>query len=259
MNVPLRTLNRHGLIAGATGTGKTKSLQVLAEQLFALGVPSLLMDVKGDLSGMPHPEIAERSQTIGLDWMPTGHPVELLSLSDEKGVRLRATVSEFGPVLFSRMLGLNDAQGGVVAIVFTYSDDRQLPLLDLKDFKKVLQFLGNEGKAEIEAAYGRFSSTSAATILRKVVELEQQGAEAFFGERSFDVADLCRIDENGRGIISVVRLTDTRTVRSSSAPSCCRCWPKSTPRFPKPAIRHSPGCVFSSTRRIGSFRRPARR
>ena len=213
VKVPLRTLNRHGLIAGATGTGKTKSLQVLAEQLSALGVPSLLMDVKGDLSGIampgtPHPKIDERSQAIGVDWKPTGYPVELLSLSDEKGVRLRATVSEFGPVLFSRMLGLNDTQGGVVAMVFKYSDDRQLPLLDLKDFKKVLQFLGNEGKAEIEAEYGRFSSATAATILRKVVELEQQGAEAFFGELSFDVADLCRIDENGRGVVSVVRLTD---------------------------------------------------
>lgn len=211
VKVPLRTLNRHGLIAGATG--KTKGLQVLAEQLSALGVPSLLMDVKGDLSGIampgtPHPKVDERSQTIGVDWKPMGHPVELLSRSDEKGVHLRATVSEFGPVLFSRMLGLSDTQGGVVAMVFKYSDDRQLPLLDLKDFKKVLQFLGNEGKAEIEAEYGRFSSATAATILRKVVELEQQGAEAFFGELSFDVADLCRIDENGRGVVSVVRLTD---------------------------------------------------
>ena len=206
-------MNRHGLIAGATGTGKTKSLQVLAEQLAANGVPSLLMDIKGDLSGvaMPgadHPKITERAGKIGVSWHPTSYSIEFLTLSGEKGARLRATVSEFGPVLFSRILGLNDTQGGVVSVVFKYCDDRQLPLLDLKDFKKVLQFLGNEGKAEIEAEYGQFSAATAATILRKVVELEQQGAELFFGELSFDVQDLCRIDENGRGIISIVRLTD---------------------------------------------------
>lgn len=213
IKVPLRTMNRHGLIAGATGTGKTKSLQLIAEQLAANGVPALLMDIKGDLSGiaMPgtdNPKITERAGKIGVTWHPSGNTVEFLSLSGEKGARLRATVSEFGPVLFSRILGLNDTQGGVVAVVFKYCDDRQLPLLDLKDFKKVLQYLGNEGKAEIEAEYGQFSAATAATILRKVVELEQQGAEAFFGELSFDVQDLTRIDENGRGVISIVRLTD---------------------------------------------------
>ena len=213
IKVPLRTMNRHGLIAGATGTGKTKSLQVIAEQLAANGVPSLLMDIKGDLSGvaMPgadNPKIVERSAKIGVSWHPTGNTVEFLTLSGEKGARLRATVSEFGPVLFSRILGLNDTQGGVVAVVFKYCDDRQLPLLDLRDFKKVLQFLGNEGQAEIEAEYGQFSAATAATILRKVVEMEQQGAELFFGELSFDVQDICRMDENGRGVISIVRLTD---------------------------------------------------
>lgn len=213
IKVPLRTMNRHGLIAGATGTGKTKTLQVVAEQLAANGVPSLLMDIKGDLSGiaMPgtdNPKITERSGKIGVSWHPSGATVEFLTLSGEKGARLRATVSEFGPVLFSRILGLNDTQGGVVAVVFKYSDDKGLPLLDLKDFKKVLQYLGNEGKAEIEAEYGQFSSATAGTILRKVVELEQQGAELFFGELSFDVRDLVRMDENGRGVVSIVRLTD---------------------------------------------------
>lgn len=213
VKVPLRTMNRHGLIAGATGTGKTKTLQVIAEQLAANGVPTLLMDIKGDLSGVAapgsdNPKIVERAAKIGITWHPSKYAVEFLTLSGEKGARLRATVSEFGPVLFSRILGLNDTQGGVVAVVFKYCDDRDLPLLDLKDFKKVLQFLGNEGKAEIEAEYGQFSAATAATILRKVVELEQQGAEMFFGELSFDVQDLCRIDENGRGIISIVRLTD---------------------------------------------------
>lgn len=213
VKVPLRTLNRHGLIAGATGTGKTKSLQAIAEQLAQNGVPSLLMDVKGDLSGIAtagtdNPKITERAGKIGITWHPNGSTVEFLSLSGEKGVRLRATVSEFGPVLFSRILGLNDTQGGVVSLVFKYCDDNSLPLLDLKDFKKVLQYLGNEGKAAIEAEYGQFSAATAATILRKVVELEQQGAETFFGEVSFDMQDLCRMDENGRGVVSVVRLTD---------------------------------------------------
>lgn len=213
VKAPLRTMNRHGLIAGATGTGKTKSLQALSEQLAANGVPCLLMDIKGDLSGiaMPgtdNPKITERAGHIGISWRPTGNTVEFLSLSGEKGVRLRSTVVEFGPVLFSRILGLNDTQGGVVAVVFKYCEDRNLPLLDLRDFKKVLQFLGNEGKDEMEAEYGQFSAATAATILRKVVELEQQGAEQFFGELSFDVQDLCRMDENGRGVISVVRLTD---------------------------------------------------
>lgn len=213
IKVPLRTMNRHGLIAGATGTGKTKTLQVVAEQLAANGVPSLLMDIKGDLSGiaMPgtdNPKITERSGKIGVTWHPSGSTVEFLTLSGEKGARLRATVSEFGPVLFSRILGLNDTQGGVVAVVFKYADDNGLPLLDLKDFKKVLQYLGNEGKAAIEAEYGQFSSATAGTILRKVVELEQQGAEVFFGELSFDMQDLVRMDENGRGVVSIVRLTD---------------------------------------------------
>lgn len=213
IKIPLRTMNRHGLIAGATGTGKTKTLQVIAEQLAANGVPTLLMDIKGDLSGIAlpgtdNPKITERSGKIGITWHPTGNSVEFLTLSGEKGARLRATVSEFGPVLFSRILGLNDTQGGVVAVVFKYADDNALPLLDLKDFKKVLQYLSNEGKAEIEAEYGMFSSATAGTILRKVVELEQQSADIFFGELSFDVYDLVRMDENGRGVISIVRLTD---------------------------------------------------
>ena len=213
VKVPLRTMNRHGLIAGATGTGKTKSLQVMAEQLAANGVSSLLMDIKGDLSGvaMPgseNPKITDRVNKIKIGWQAVGNSIEFLTLSNEKGARLRATVSEFGPVLFSRILGLNDTQGGVVAVIFKYCDDRNLPLLDLKDFKKTLQYLSNEGKEEIEAEFGQFSAVTAGTILRKVVELEQQGAEQFFGELSFEVSDLCRIDENGRGIINIVRLTD---------------------------------------------------
>lgn len=213
VKVPLKTMNRHGLIAGATGTGKTKTLQVLAENLSDKGVPVLLMDLKGDLSGIAqpspgHPKIDERHAQIGLPFEPKSFPVEILSLSEQDGVKLRATVSEFGPVLLSRILDLSVTQEGIVAVVFKYCDDNKLPLLDLKDFKKVLQYATGEGKAEFTKHYGRISTSSTGTILRKIIELEQQGAELFFGEKSFDVEDLTRIDENGRGYINIIRLTD---------------------------------------------------
>ncbi len=211
--IPLKTLNRHGLIAGATGTGKTKTLQVIAEALSDASVPVLLMDIKGDLSGVAaagasNAKIEERYQKIGGSWSPSAYPVELLSLSDEKGARLRATVSEFGPVLLSKILELNDTQEGLVSMIFKYCDDTKLPLLDLKDFKKVLQYVSDEGKAEMEKDYGKISTTSAGTILRKVIGLEQQGADRFFGEASFEVDDLMHISDDGRGVISIVRVAD---------------------------------------------------
>ncbi|MEN3322939.1 helicase HerA-like domain-containing protein [Mariniflexile soesokkakense] len=213
VNIPLKTLNRHGLIAGATGTGKTKSLQVLAENLSNKGIPVLLMDIKGDLSGLAqpspgHPKIDERHAQIGIPFEAKNFPVEVLTLSEQDGVRLRATVSEFGPVLLSRILDLSDAQSGVVAVIFQYCDDNKLPILDLKDFKKILQYATQEGKAEFDDAYGRISTASTGAILRKVVELEQQGADLFFGETSFDVDDLLRIDNSGKGYINIIRLTD---------------------------------------------------
>lgn len=213
VKAPLKMFNRHGLIAGATGTGKTKTLQVIAEQLSQNGIPSLLMDIKGDLSGIAaqadlNPKIAERHSKLGLAYTPSGNPVEFLSISAEKGLRIRATVSEFGPVLFSKILGLNETQSGMISLVFKYCDDNQLPLLDLKDMKKVLQYLGDEGKADLVKEYGSLSSASVGTIMRKIIELDQQGAEIFFGEPSFDVEDLCRTDRNGKGIISILRLTD---------------------------------------------------
>jgi DNA helicase HerA-like ATPase len=211
--LPLSTLNRHGLIAGATGTGKTKTLQMISEALSEASVPVLVLDIKGDLSGIAMPgtandKITDRVQKLGLSYAPQGSPVELLTLSDKPGVRLRATVSEFGPVLLSKILGLNDTQGGLVALIFKYCDDSNLPLLDLKDFIKVIQYISNEGKKEIEAVYGKISTTSTGTILRKVIELQQQGADVFFGERSFDVDDLMRIADDGGGIISVLRVTE---------------------------------------------------
>lgn len=211
--IPMKTLNRHGLIAGATGTGKTKTLQVLAEGLSDASIPVLLMDIKGDLSGIAaagtvNDKITERCQKLAIEFKPTAYPVDLLTLSDQKGARLRATVSEFGPVLLSKILGLNDTQGGFVAMIFKYCDDNKLPLLDLKDFIKVLQFVSDEGKSELEKIYGKISTTSTGTILRKVIELQQQGADVFFGERSFEVDDLMRINDEGKGMISIVRVTD---------------------------------------------------
>ena len=159
VNLPLKTLNRHGLIAGATGTGKTKTLQVIAENLSKKGVPVLLMDLKGDLSGIAEsgevkPFILERLGKIGLDFQPQAFPTELLTISEQKGVRMRATVSEFGSVLLSRILDLSDVQEGVLAVVFKYCDDHALPLLDLKDLKKILQYATDEGKTDFEKEYG---------------------------------------------------------------------------------------------------------
>jgi len=213
VKVPLKTMNRHGLIAGATGTGKTKSLQIISENLSEKGIPVLLMDVKGDLSGiaMPGEEksfITERHAKIGLPYSAKGFPVELFSLSKQDGVRLRATVIEFGPVLLSRVLDLNETQAGIMSVIFKYCDDHHLPLLNLKDLKKIIQYATEEGKAEFEDEYGRISTSSTGIILRKIIELEQQDADLFFGELSFDIYDLMRRNSNGYGYINIIRLTD---------------------------------------------------
>jgi len=211
--LPLKTMNRHGLITGATGTGKTKTLQLISGCLSDNSVPVLLMDIKGDLGGIAaagekNDRVAERCQKLNIQYKPAAFPVELLTLSNQKGVRLRATVSEFGPVLLSKILELNDTQESFVALIFKYCDDNKLPLLDLKDFIKVLQFISSDGKADIEKAYGKISTTSTGTILRKVIELQQQGADLFFGEKSFEIDDLVRISDDGRGTISIIRVTD---------------------------------------------------
>jgi DNA helicase HerA-like ATPase len=162
-------------------------------------------------AGTLNDKIRQRYQILHLDYKPAAFPVEFLTLSGEKGVRLRATVSEFGPILLSKILELNDTQGGLVAIIFKYCDDQKMPLLNLQDFIKVLQYIGDEGKDEIEKSYGKISTSSTGTILRKVVELEQQGAGTFFGEPSFEVADLVRIDDEGRGMINILRVTDLQS------------------------------------------------
>jgi len=214
VRVPLKMLNRHGLIAGATGTGKTKTIQVLAERLSHAGVPTLVMDIKGDLSGVampgsPHKKIDARHAALGLPWTPSGTPVELLTLAEKSpGVRLRATVTEFGPVLFSKILNLSEAQSGVAAIVYRYCDERGLGLIDLKDFRTALNYILEHDKDEVEKAYGRISTASAGTIIRKIATLEQQGGDQFFGAPSFEVSDLLEIDPDGRGKVNILRLND---------------------------------------------------
>ncbi|MFT4523116.1 MAG: DNA helicase HerA-like ATPase [Bacteroidia bacterium] len=216
VKAPLKTFNRHGLIAGATGTGKTKTLQNIAERLSEKGVPVLLMDIKGDLSGLtqpgnPHPKIDERHEKIGTAWVAQGYPCELLTISEQEGARMRATISEFGPVLLSKILELNDTQEGVVSVVFKYCDDHGFPLLDIKDFRKTLQWISNEGKEDVEKNYGLVSSSSVGAIMRKLLTIEEQGADLFFGEKSFDIDDLMRTDRDGKGYISILRLDDIQS------------------------------------------------
>lgn len=214
VNLVLKSFNRHGLIAGATGSGKTKTMQVLSEQLSLAGVPCLVMDIKGDISGlaMPgnaNPGIEKRCKSLQLSFTPRGYPVELFTLSSVPGVPLRATISDFGPLLFSRMLGINETQAGVITILFEYAKDNAMSLIDLQDFKALLQYVqSKEGKAEIESQYGSVATASVGSIMRKIVELESQGGEDFFGEPAFKIDDLLHHNENGQGIISIVRLMD---------------------------------------------------
>lgn len=213
VSMPLKTINRHGLIAGATGTGKTKTIQNFAEKLSEKGIPVLMMDIKGDLSGISqpgtsNPKIEERHKLIGIPWKAVQYPVELLTISEQEGVRMRATISEFGPVLLSKILEINDTQSGLVSLIFKYCDDQKLPLLDIKDFRKTLQYISNEGKEAIEKEYGLISTSSVGAIMRKLIEIEEQGADLFFGEKSFDVDDLLRLDDKGRGYINILRLDD---------------------------------------------------
>ncbi len=216
IRIPLKTMNRHGLIAGATGTGKTKTLQVITEELSLAGIPTLVMDVKGDLSGISapgslNPFIEKRSKTIGIDWVPAGFPVELMTISNEPGVKLKATVSEFGPMLLAKILGLNDNQTGVLSMIFKYCDDKGLPLLDIKDLKTVIRYIQEEGKSDFLKDYGYFQTATVGTILRNISSLEQLGANRFFGEPSFDIFDFMRTDEEGRGMVNILRVVDIQS------------------------------------------------
>ena len=215
VRIPLATMNRHGLIAGATGTGKTKTLQLITEQLSAAGVPVFVADVKGDLSGLAAPgvpgeKITARANDVGWNWSPTGWPVEFVSLTGALGIQLRATVSSFGPLLLGKVLSLNDTQTSVLTMVFKYADDQQLPLLDLADLRAVLQWLtSDEGKGAL-AEYGGMSAATVGVLLRKMIELESQGAERFFGEPEFDVRDMLRTTSDGRGVVTCLELADVQ-------------------------------------------------
>jgi DNA helicase HerA-like ATPase len=213
VSIPIPMVNRHGLIAGATGTGKTRTLQLIAEQLSAAGVPVFVADIKGDLSGLAVPgdsndRIASRAKETGYAWKPNAFPVEFLSLTGKQGAQLRATVSSFGPLLLAKVLDLNPTQASVLSLVFKYCDDKGLLLIDFSDLRAVLQYLTGEGADELKT-YGGMSKATVGVLLREMVELEQQGAEQFFGEPEFDIDDLLQ-QRDGRGLISVLELSDVQ-------------------------------------------------
>lgn len=203
--------NRHGLIAGATGTGKTVTLRVLAEQFSALGVPVFMADIKGDLSGMvnsggDHPKVEERVQSMGLglgDFNYCGFPVTFWDVFGVQGHPIRTTISEMGPLLLARLLNLNDTQSGVLSLAFKIADDNGLLLLDLKDLQAMIQFVGENAK-EFQTRYGNISSASIGAIQRNLLTLGEQGAESFFGEPALDLMDLMQTDGQGRGMINIL-------------------------------------------------------
>lgn len=214
--LPLQMMNRHGLVTGATGSGKTRTLQLLAEQLSAAGVPVFMPDMKGDVSGIAKEGVAndkvkERAQSLNIAFKPEAYPVELYSLSGKCGAQMRATISEFGPVLLGKILELNDVQSGVLMVIFKYADDKKMPIVDFSDLKKLLSHLsGGDGADEIKEAYGKITSSTASAILRKIVALEQQGVHQIFGETSFDIQDLFE-KADGRGVISLLNVSDVQS------------------------------------------------
>jgi uncharacterized protein len=212
VRIPLAVMNRHGLVAGATGTGKTKTLQLMAEQLSAVGVPVFLADIKGDLSGMASPGEAsdrttQRATDVGQTWVGTAYPTEFLSLGGHgAGTPVRASVTSFGPILLSKVLGLNDVQESSLGLVFHFADQAGLPLLDLKDLRAVVQFLtSDEGKEDLKGL-GGLSSATAGVILRSLITFSDQGADEFFGEPEFDTKDLMRTTPDGKGIVTCLEL-----------------------------------------------------
>ena len=213
LRIPLRMMNRHGMIAGSTGTGKTRTLQLIAEQLSRNGVPVFLADVKGDLAGMsvpgqPNDKLLARAASVGRTFTPEAFPVEFFSLTGNRGIQLRATVSSFGPILLGKVLDLTDVQQSVLAMVFKYCDDRRMPLLDFDDLRDVLNHLCNEGKADLKE-YGGMSTATVGVLVRKMVELEQQGAAKFFGEPELDINDLMRTVE-AKGVVNILSLADVQ-------------------------------------------------
>ncbi|MFE5852587.1 helicase HerA-like domain-containing protein [Streptomyces sp. NPDC056500] len=216
IRIPLAMLNRHGLVAGATGTGKTKTLQLLAEQLSANGVPVFLADIKGDVSGVSAPgtaddRVRERAEQVGQTWTAEGFPTEFYALGGiGPGIPLRATVTSFGPMLLSKVLQLNHTQEQSLGLIFHYADAKGLELVDLKDLRAVAAFLVSDaGKAELKTI-GGLSTATAGVILRSLTAFEQQGAGDFFGEPEFDTAEFLRTAPDGRGLVSVLELAAVR-------------------------------------------------
>lgn len=212
VRLPLSMMNRHGLVAGATGTGKTITLQIIAEQLSSLGVPVFLADIKGDLTGLSTPgqaseKLTARTAAVGMDWTPNSFPVEYLALGgDGTGIPIRATIESFGPLLLSRVMDLNETQESCLQLIFHYADTKELELYDLKDLRAVITFLSSdEGKSELDGL-GGVSKATAGVILRGLVTLEAQGMDKFFGEPEFDTAELLRMAPDGRGVISCLEL-----------------------------------------------------
>ena len=214
VQIPLAMLNRHGLIAGATGTGKTKTLQIMAGQLSDAGVPVFVADVKGDVTGMAapgdasNPKIQERCASMAFEFKPEAHPVEFLSLSGQRGAQVRASVHSFGPVLLGKVLDLNPTQTSILALIFKYCDDNDLALLNLDDLVTTLKYLSSDEGKPILADYGGMSAASVGVLLRSIVVLQQAGADIFFGEPEFDVRDLLRTTPDGRGVVSLLELSD---------------------------------------------------
>src|SRR5215218_2906135 len=214
VQIPLSRVNRHGLIAGATGTGKTRTLQLLAGQLSTLGVPVFAVDIKGDLSGVgapgdpANPSVSSRVESLRLTYEPQGHPIEILSLSGTQGAHVRASVSSFGPLLLGKVLDLNDTQTSILSLVFRYCDDEDLPLLDLADLRTTLKFLGSDDGKPVLEELGGIAPASLGVILRAIVTLEQEGAGDFFGEPEFDPDDLVRTTADGRGVITLLEVAD---------------------------------------------------
>ena len=213
VRIPLATVNRHGLVAGATGTGKTKTLQLIAEQLSAAGVAVLMADMKGDLSGLAkagegNDKTAARAKDTGDDWSPAAFPVEFLSLgTGGVGVPVRATVDSFGPVLLSKVLGLNATQESTLGLIFHWANEKNRPLVTLDNLRSVISHLTSDaGKADLKDL-GGVSSTTAGVILRALVNLAGEGGDTFFGEPKFDPNDLLRVDAQGHGIISLLEFT----------------------------------------------------
>ncbi|MCS3553308.1 MULTISPECIES: helicase HerA-like domain-containing protein [unclassified Sphingobacterium] len=215
VNLALKMMNRHGLIAGATGTGKTRTLQLIAEQLSDAGVPVFMLDVKGDLSGLAvegqtNQALIDRGDAVGVPFVPASFPIELFSLTGNKGTTMRIKVSDVGPILLSRILELNDTQTGVLAAIFKYAQDHNMPLVDFNDVKKLLSYLADgPGSEEIKDDYGKISTSSSGTILRKIVAIEQQGIAHIFGEKEFDIQDLFQ-KVDGRGVISLLNISDVQ-------------------------------------------------